>query len=217
MYASAVEHLLQSDSVMNAKLKPDLPRVVVAHSLGGSIALELLHRAAHGDNQLNSLFQSQCQAGVFLSSVGLTPHKGIRPYSLIRAMGAMAEIPILGDAVVGPLLRELYVRVLGFSPRLQAREAAVAQRRVCGVDFPSHEEMAHAIRSSPLFPDGSLQCVFALDDHLMEMEVLQGMTSALGAQGTVLPDGGHHAPVRAAHAQVTADAIVRAIDAVKRT
>ena len=143
--------------------------LVVAHSMGTHVALDLAAR--QGPSRVAGL--------CLLAPVSLRRHKGLEPWATVQAYGKALDLPMVGERVFKPVLREIYVHMLGFSRKYTpADECAHSLRRIVALDFDQAAKDVAKIRADGI---PSMVC-WADDDHLLQPEIAEEL-------GSVLPSG----------------------------
>lgn len=176
------------------------PVALLGHSLGADV---VWHMAAQQRDRV---------AGVaVVNPVGLRPHRALRPWGVVQAVARGLDTPL--RPLLRPLLRQAFVRGLGFPDRVSTDEIEWSHRRAAGRDFDELRGVVGAVRAA-----GTPTLVaFAGDDHLVEEDVSLELVDALAGEAAAgatrhgpriyrFAHGGHY--LQKMHAALLADEVV---------
>ncbi|KAA0151926.1 hypothetical protein FNF29_04332 [Cafeteria roenbergensis] len=203
-HGSSAEHVAESPSTKHAAEAAkeacdllglgDSKVVVMGHSLGAQIALELAVQ----------LGPARVAGMCMLAPVSLRPHQALRPYWLVQALSSALTLPLVGDALFKPLIWLLYTQLLGFDPkRTSAAESAFTMRQVGLLDFERAASNARAIKA---YGVPAMVC-WATDDPILEPAIAKELGAALPAGPRLeFSSGGHF--MNKHHAAEVVDALL---------
>jgi pimeloyl-ACP methyl ester carboxylesterase len=147
-------------------LEPSKPVILMGHSMGAHVCL----RAAGGSPHLVS--------GIALvNPIGLRPHKGISPLWLSQSISVPLLWPLVGQWWGDVVLRNIYLGLLGFSPRTSTPEICLSSRKVRTISFQDATADARAIAAEGI---PSL-VAWSSQDHLVEEDISVHLAGALPA------------------------------------
>jgi len=171
-YASSV-----LDTLSTLNLTDNKQIVLIGHSLGGHVAVDLCSRV-------------RTTGLILISSVCCRPHKALlneRGFGVVRWLGRSVSHPFYGEFVKS-FLNVLYKRFLGFPKSAKKEEIAWTQERVAYLDWASFVHQVKNLSCPVLF-------AYALDDHLIQSARFEEMAALLTGKHKkilVFGDGGHN-------------------------
>eukprot|EP00755_Sulcionema_specki_P028497 Sspe_Gene.90037::Locus_61662_Transcript_3_6_Confidence_0.250_Length_982::g.90037::m.90037 len=167
--------------VLGSRVKP----VLLAHSLGAHVALEMVHANP-----------TAYAALVLLAPTCARPHAKIRPLSLMQKVGEWASHPpsSLTYKAVAALL-PLFYRVAGFPPHIfPPHEVLHTQRRILHIDFPRvRDVLIPSLKSIPI----PVHLYYASNDRILDQGPFDDFVAALNGRNppisvTYYDKGGHN-------------------------
>ena len=130
-------------------------------------------------------------AGVALlaSALNLSPHRGIRPWLIVRNLARLAAKSPRLARIVQPANKLVMTRVLGFHPRFSSEELFHGWCRVSFLDFEQHARMCETLRAANM----PVLVAWTKDDRLIEASLARRTAEALPQSGPRLEfeTGGH--------------------------
>lgn len=155
--------------------------IMIGHSLGGHIAVEIASQVA--------------VAGVvLLSSVSCRPHKALgneAGYSIARWLGLNTDNPVFGSLIQSYLVL-FYKKILGFPKSAKNDEIVWTQKRVAHLHWANFSSQIKNLPCPILF-------AYALDDKLFEPEIFKELADLLKSKDNhkrnriiEYNDGGHN-------------------------
>jgi pimeloyl-ACP methyl ester carboxylesterase len=151
--------------------------ILVGHSMGGGIVMDLAVRAPQRVSHL-----------VLLSSIGLRPHVGLRRF---RPEVAWAALDSWMRPALMPVMRKAF-QLGGFPPRWTDEELLHTTHCAASLDFELQQRNATALRCPTLL-------AYARDDALIEPAITDELDRACpGGPRMFFEDGGHN--IQKAHA-----------------
>lgn len=151
------------------------PVVLVAHSMGGPVALAAATLMPEATREL-----------VLLASVGLTPHRGYRSVPNPR-FTAPVVTSWLGRRFLAKRLHRAFVKG-GFPASSSTDELFLTLRIVGKVRFKTIRGRAEAFAKQGT----PAHVLAAADDPIVESAIGEALRDALGASGRLFEDGGHN-------------------------
>ena len=174
------------EGLRSASLLPSKGKcVLLSHSLGGHVALDL---ASSSVGEPSPPF-----SGIALMSpVCLSPHRGLGGpffFPLGRFLGERVDHPLFGQAIRRGF-DFTYKRFAGFGEATTEEEIAYTQRRVALLDFKKVADCVDNIRHN-----GKLSTFlsYAANDHLIEEKLFKELEVRLKPNSVLaFKDGGHN-------------------------
>ena len=174
-YSTSVIETLNQLGISNKRI------IVIGHSLGGHIAIDMSKRAS-----LTGI--------ILLASVSCRPHRALgndSGYKISKFLGMNVNHFIFGG-LVKSYLEFYYKKILGFPKNACKDEIAWTQERVAYLDFNEFTSQVKSLQCPVLF-------AYALDDKLLEPPIFHELANYIVSNKNIknnkiieYPDGGHN-------------------------
>jgi len=174
-YSTSIIETLNQLGISNKRI------IVIGHSLGGHIALDMSKRAS-----LTGI--------ILLASVCCRPHRALgndSGYKISKFLGMNINHSIFGG-LVKSYLEFYYKKILGFPKNANKDEIAWTQERVAYLDFNEFTSQVKSLQCPVLF-------AYALDDKLLEPPIFHELANYIVSNKNIknnkiieYPDGGHN-------------------------
>lgn len=174
-YSTSVIETLNQLGISNKRI------IVIGHSLGGHIAIDMSKRTS-----LTGI--------ILLASVCCRPHRALgndSGYKISKFLGMNINHFIFGG-LVKSYLEFYYKRILGFPKNANKSEISWTQERVAYLDFNEFTSQVKSLQCPVLF-------AYALDDKLLEPSIFHELANYIVSNKNIknnkiieYPDGGHN-------------------------
>lgn len=189
-----------SSSFGKNKILTNKKIVMIGHSLGGHIAVELSSRV-----NLSAL--------VLLASVACRPHNALmneRGFPYVKWLGLNVYTPIIGP-IIRWYLDLLYKKFFKFPKSSKKDEIAWTQARVAHLDWNRFNTQISELQTCPTL------LAYALNDHLIQRERFEELENMLKKAGgiknfAIYSEGGHN--IQKGHADDIASKVALLLDQI---
>jgi pimeloyl-ACP methyl ester carboxylesterase len=160
------------------------PTVLVGHSIGGAVALQMMRLALERGEDLSRV------GVVLVNPIGLRTHKGLRPEVLMRLFAFLAPraTPFAWWS------KTVLTKILGFPARTSVAESVLTMRRAAGIHFGDQHAAVRALQATDVARRPKIHVALADDDPIVEAPIVRELADALHASVFHVPTGGHYLP-----------------------
>ena len=175
--------------------EPPARWLLLGHSFGSGIAMltaaELLSRG-------RTTGQAAVAGIALVNPVGLRPHQGMRPMLMVRGAARLLDLPPPFGSWWEATLRNAWVNIFGFPPRIKAVDVAWGQRCAGAYDFERMRAVVSGLRVAGV-PTGIL---YSTNDKLVESAVSSELAVALAAAPVLVSHTAGHWAIKLAAEEI---------------